>query len=254
MTAQAAFDFVPVTRAVVARYEAASLLTTLAASCEDPDTRAHIERAAWLVGHGAASDATDYMRKRAHGGLRHARELKGRQEAWSRYERERVLARALVFLEAYRLAKRAPASTRATLDVPVLHEVPLYVGQTVAAYKREVANPHWPELSSHGVWVDVGGYQALGKRWKVELQCFPPDQWRTQHVAIRLVESRDEAMRLARRWAAIGEAVVNAQIEMNAAHAAPCDGCNGHGSRWERAGANEAALVGCPKCRERGAV
>jgi hypothetical protein len=206
MSAQARFDFA----VTLPRPVSAAALRALALGAPDGDTRAHIERAARLVEMGRGSDAVDYMRKRALGGLQHARELKGRQEAWCRYERERVLDRALVFVQAERLAVKAAPSVRGRLDVPVLYETPEYAGQTVAEYVREVTNPHWPELTSHGVWVQVGGYQALGKKWKVELQCLPPDAERTQHVIVRLVATREEAMQLARRWAALGEALIEA--------------------------------------------
>jgi hypothetical protein len=162
----------------------------------------HIARATRMLDSNCWA-AKAYLRHLALSSLRHARALSHGpygSNVSNQQHAERVREDGIAYARACRVIFGGPIKP-ADVDFP---------------WWKEVPNPHWPELSSHGVYVQIHEYRgSKADKWLVEVQVLPPDAERSQCCANVLFADRDEAERYARRWVTIGDAVIAAQIAMN---------------------------------------
>lgn len=183
---------------------------------------AHVRRAAAMVRSGDVAESLCYLRTLARNALGqrrailrspYGRELGNRMIAQSRADRAVVYVLALRHVQrlgvASRWLTRWPSSGASDVAVDVF-DLPIGAAGKVAGYARQITNPHWPDLGSCGVWVDVDQRQR-GGYW-VELQAYPGDEERSQLVVTRSVPDRERALEVARALAELGEAVVAAAV------------------------------------------
>lgn len=169
----------------------------------------HHARAVRMVTDGNCFEAKAYLRHLARSSLRHARTL-SRGPYGSNVSNQQHAAKVREDGLAYARVCRAIFGGQIK---PSDAELP---------YWRAVTNPHWPELDSHGVYVQIHDYRgSKADKRLVEVQVLPPDRERSQCCATVLFADRDEAERFARKWVTIGEAVIAATVAMNEERAEP---------------------------------
>ena len=101
-------------------------------------------------------------------------------------------------------------------EVPALPTWP----EGASSVWEEADNPHWPNLTSHGVYVAVGHHHGQ-KRPYVEVQILPPDAARSQHCTFRVFKTQALAIAYAEKMLAVGREVVAATKKLNARASAP---------------------------------
>lgn len=190
------------------------------------DAGSHVRRAAEMVRAGKAAEAQCYLRTLARNAACYRRVTA--RSAYASTFCNVALVRSLAdvvaaYVLALRHVQRLGVASRFWTRWPVEPAAGVLVdfGDTredgserhiIAGYSREVANPRWPELRSHGVYVEVRRVHR-GGFW-IELQCHPPDEARSQFVVTRNVSSRDEALRVGQALVELGEAVLAAAGEV----------------------------------------
>jgi hypothetical protein len=166
-------------------------------------TDAHIARAAVMAAMGHEPEAKAYLRHLAISSLRHARSLLRApygDSVGNRMRGEEVRVEGLAYARASRLYRGGSLA-------PAAAELP---------YWNQVRNPHWPDLDSHGVYVVVHEYKGSKRPgYCVEIQILPGDGNRTQCCLNRRINDLVTAEVFAKKWIAIGEAVLAATVEMN---------------------------------------
>jgi hypothetical protein len=144
--------------------------------------------------HDTASRDCAIHRKYNRGDYQRQRDLEAAERAAAEYVSERHGGWAGPFL--------------ATPDVePLIRPLPL----TEPLYHHRVS----PESSPfYGVYVGAHDRTDQRRGWWVEAQILPESYDASQHCLSRRVETREEAVTLAGRWAALGMAVVEAEAAL----------------------------------------
>jgi len=183
----------------------------------------HIERAARMAAMGFEAEAKWYLRHLARGSLRNSRRLRNDASNFIRSSYAALL-RADKEREAGLRYARASRAYRGSVQ-PAVAAMP---------YTHSVPNPHWPALTSHGVFVFLHSHladrSAGGKRpngWLAEVQVLTPDAGRSQACSTRLFGSLEQATRYARTWVTVGEAAILATQAINAEDAAELESAAG---------------------------
>lgn len=190
------------------------------------DAGSHVRRAAEMVRAGNVAEALCYLRTLARNAACYRRTVA--RSAYAATFCNVLLARSLAdvvaaYVLALRWTMRLGVRSRFVTRWPVEPTAGTLVDfgdtredgserYTIAGYSREVANAHWPELRSHGVYVEVRRVHRAG--YWIELQCHPPDEARSQFVVTRNVMDRAEALRVGQALVELGEAVLAAAGEV----------------------------------------
>lgn len=105
----------------------------------------------------------------------------------------------LIFRRAlHRLGKRSQPAARSPID-----DAKVESGERSHTHFFEVNNPHWPDLSSHGTFVEIGWHYGARQVY-VEIQLLAADLNRSQWCTTRTFRTVPEAKRFANRMLSAG--------------------------------------------------
>jgi hypothetical protein len=182
-------------------------LADAAASADWHSAEAHLLRAAALVEGSSAWAARPYLVKLFVGTAWDRRRRMHCRDVRSVIEQLDGKTRlCFAGVQIVRRTRQVPAP-----ELPVTELVEERIGSSVWTWSLDAPSWWWPDLYA-GASVNVWAYPS--GRYFAELQVCFPDNWRTQFIMKRGFRSRELAMHAARRWAALGAALMSASGDM----------------------------------------